>query len=294
VMAAKDPSSAFSMPPMMGGTQVVEAPPRSGAVKQEVVVKPKTVLRPLGPGTIPGYITTVEEYKKYGERQELERRVGAIENEKLRLKLEMEKMLKLPDTDRTWIGTLRVPNMGIGTIAWSTQTDEDAMRLDKLAVHARQAGLTFFDTAERYGAAPMAMIPAALNGVSQSVFPHPTYADSGDPTYLGGDCESNLARWALGGTVATKFTPTPWRRSPKDVVEAARASAARLGVEQLDLYQIHMPDIIQPFKRFGVEEVKNEVYWDGLAECYLSGLCKNVGVSNYGPALLAQAHAYLK
>ena len=34
-------------------------------------------------------------------------------------------------------------------------------------------------------------------------------------------------------------------------------------------------------------------YWDGLAECYHSGLVKNVGVSNYGPTLLARAHAHL-
>ena len=33
-------------------------------------------------------------------------------------------------------------------------------------------------------------------------------------------------------------------------------------------------------------------YW-GLAECYHSGLVKNVGVSNYGPTLLARAHAHL-
>ena len=31
------------------------------------------------------------------------------------------------------------------------------------------------------------------------------------------------------------------------------ASAARLGVKQIPLYQIHFPDIIQPFKAFGLE-----------------------------------------
>ena len=54
-----------------------------------------------------------------------------------------------------------------------------------------------------------------------------------------------------------------------------------------------MPDIIQPFSGVGVADVKDELYWDGLAECYLSGLVKNVGVSNYGPTLLARAQEHL-
>ena len=112
-------------------------------------------------------------------------------------------------------------------------------------------------------------------------------------SYLGGDCETNLARWGAGATVATKFTPTPWRRSAQDVIDAAERSAERLGVKQLDLYQIHMPDIIQPFSRFGGQDIKDEIYWDGLVECYKRGLVKNVGVSNYGPTLLARAHEHL-
>jgi pyridoxine 4-dehydrogenase len=146
-----------------------------------------------------------------------------------------------------------------------------------------EKGLDFFDTAERYGASPLSMIPAALAGVGLPV----------DKSYLGGDCESNLARWGAGSKVATKFTPTPWRRSVQDVVHAAEKSAERLGVQQLDLYQIHMPDIIQPFARFGKTEVKDEIYWDGLIECYKRGLVKNVGVSNYGPTMLARAQEHL-
>ena len=185
--------------------------------------------------------------------------------------------------DRTAIGNLVVPSMGIGTIAWTAKSDEDKMRIDAIAQHAREAGLNFFDTAERYGASPVAMIPAALAGVGVPV----------DSSYLGGDCESNLARWGAGATVATKFTPTPWRRSAADVLRVAEQSAARLGVQQLDLYQIHMPDIIQPFARFGGADVKDEIYWDGLAECYNRGLVKNVGVSNYGPTLLRRAQEHL-
>lgn len=64
-------------------------------------------------------------------------------------------------------------------------------------------------------------------------------------------------------------------------------------MEQIPLYQIHFPDIIQPLKVFGREERKDELYWDGLAECYQSGLAANVGVSNYGPETLLRAQEVL-
>jgi len=186
--------------------------------------------------------------------------------------------------DKTRIGNLIVPHLGIGTIAWTANDDEGMLAIDTIAQRAREQGLDFFDTAERYGAPPLAMIPAALANFGLPV----------DKSYLGGDCESNLgAHWGSGAKIATKFTPTPWRRSAKDVVDAAMASAERLQVQQLDLYQVHMPDIIQPFSAFGVEDVKDEAYWNGLIECYKRGLVKNVGVSNYGPTLLARAQEHL-
>jgi pyridoxine 4-dehydrogenase len=77
------------------------------------------------------------------------------------------------------------------------------------------------------------------------------------------------------------------------VVDACKASASRLGVDQIPLYQIHFPDIIQPLKAFGRENCKDELYWEGLAECYQSGLAANVGVSNYGPENLLRAQEAL-
>jgi len=245
--------------------------------------------------------------------------------------------------DRTKIGTLDVPNMGLGTIAWTPKTDEDRARIKEASDAAKAAGLNFFDTAERYGASPASLIPAALAGVGLSVplveaalsffageravTSAETLANSpllrGDTlgpallatasaegltrggvslpildVGLGGDCETNLAPgeargWAFGGFVGTKFSPTPWRRSPDDVVEAAADAATRLGVDAIDLYQVHFPDIIQPFRGLGLEDKKDEIYWEGLAKAYHAGLVKNVGVSNYGPTLLARAHKYL-
>lgn len=73
--------------------------------------------------------------------------------------------------------------------------------------------------------------------------------------------------------VATKFAPLPWKLSRSDVVSACKDSLKRLGLESLDLYQLHFP-----------AAWKNEAFWDGLGDCYEQGLVRAVGVSNYGSA----------
>merc|ERR1740115_57701 len=88
----------------------------------------------------------------------------------------------LPGPDRTRIGTLDVPHMGIGTIAWSPDTPEDFERYGAVARAAMDEGLTFFDTAERYGAKGTALIPAALAAIGLPV----------EQDYLGGDTEPRL------------------------------------------------------------------------------------------------------
>jgi len=197
-----------------------------------------------------------------------------------------------PIRDRTNIGTLSVPHIGLGTIAWSPDGPEDESRYAEVAATAMNAGLDLFDTAERYGAKGTDLIPAALAAMGVPLRGLPVGHD-GSGEYLGGDTESRLGTWAQGGTIMTKFAPTPWRGDAKAVVDACRGSATRLGGGSVDLMQVHMPDIIQPFARFGVENRREEAHWDGLAECYHSGLAKNVGVSNYGPTLLERAHEHL-
>jgi len=93
--------------------------------------------------------------------------------------------------------------------------------------------------------------------------------------------------------VATKFTPSPWRQTVQSVVDACEESRERLGVDQIDLYQLHMPDIVQPLRKFGFGSSKDEIYWEGLAECYKRGLVKNVGVCNYGPTLMEKCQKAL-
>ena len=103
--------------------------------------------------------------------------------------------------------------------------------------------------------------------------------------HFANECKEAALREAQASgevAVATKFAPVPWRQNADDVVAACKASRERLGVEQIDLYQIHFPDIIQPLKSFGLERRKDEEYWEGLARCYELGLAANVGVCVVG------------
>jgi pyridoxine 4-dehydrogenase len=188
-------------------------------------------------------------------------------------------------SDRTKIGTLDVPNLALGTIAWSAKGEAEHGRdYGTLARTAAAEGMNLFDTAERYGASGSSLIPASLKAMGLPV----------KQDYLGGDTETRLGEWLHdSGTIMTKFAPTPFRGDAQDIVDACRGSASRRGRESVDLIQIHMPDIIQPFAAFGFENRREEQHWDGLAECYHSGLAKNVGVSNYGPTLLKRAHEHL-
>jgi len=173
-------------------------------------------------------------------------------------------------TPRRPLGTLRISEAGLGTLNLALDKTEDPAAAGALAA-ALAAGCNFVDTAEAYGF-----------GSSE-----------------------RLTKWAVaqaGATigcgegdvmVATKFAPLPWRPGASSVVEACRASAERLGVEQIPLYQIHWPDIIQPFKAFGLERRKDEEYWDGLARCVEEGLAANVGVCNYGPTMTRRVHDFL-
>ena len=87
--------------------------------------------------------------------------------------------------------------------------------------------------------------------------------------------------------IATKFAPLPWRFTRASVVDACRASLARLGVDQMSLYIQHWPG-------FGPSMFSNDAYLDGLADCVEQGLTKAVGVSNFNAQRLRKAHAALK
>lgn len=81
-----------------------------------------------------------------------------------------------------------------------------------------------------------------------------------------------------------------------DVIEALKQTLSDLQLEYLDLYLVHWP-IAQkkeiPFVSkvddfISLEELSNEVTWEGMEKAVELGLTKHIGVSNFGPKALQQ------
>ncbi len=83
--------------------------------------------------------------------------------------------------------------------------------------------------------------------------------------------------------IATKFFPLPWRWTKGNVTRALRGSLERIGLDRVDLYQIHWPSPLIPI----------ETYVEGLAAAHRLGLTRAVGVSNYDKTQMQRAYTVL-
>ena len=135
--------------------------------------------------------------------------------------------------EKTWGMGGYDPSLTVATIeeAWSASID---------------AGATFFDTAEVYG-----------SGESERI--------------IGGLLANDPGR-AARVQLATKFMPVPWKLNVRSALAASlRASLERLGLESVDLYQIHGPISLRGHAALA----------EAMAEVHQTGLVRAVGVSNY-------------
>jgi aryl-alcohol dehydrogenase-like predicted oxidoreductase len=167
------------------------------------------------------------------------------------------------EEDRIRLGSsdLYVSPLGIGTWAWGDRlfwgygrgeySDDD---LEAAFQASREAGINFFDTAEMYG-----------RGRSEQLLGR-FLRDSGDDV-----------------VVATKFFPFPWRLRRADLPKALQASLERLGMERVDVYQIHWP----------FPPVPIWTWMAAMADVVEAGLVRAVGVSNYSPEQTRRAVAAL-
>lgn len=155
---------------------------------------------------------------------------------------------------------IQVSLLGLGTWQWGdrlfwgygkSHTESDVQAAFQASL---EAGICFFDTAEVYG--------------------------SGRSELLLGELIQNVKQPLV---IATKYMPFPWRFWKGRLRSALRASLNRLGLERVDLYQIHMP----------LPPVPIEMWADALADAVDAGLVRAVGVSNFNAAQMLKAHAVL-
>jgi aryl-alcohol dehydrogenase-like predicted oxidoreductase len=155
---------------------------------------------------------------------------------------------------------LTVPALGVGIWSWGDtrywQYGQNYTRGDVSQAYRAclDAGLNFFDTAEIYG--------------------------SGASERLLGECSRADGRPII---IASKFAPFPNRFSARTLLQALDASLERLGVAQIDLYQIHWP-----YSLINLNDMM-----DALAEAVHAGKVRTVGISNYSAKLMQKAHARL-
>ena len=122
---------------------------------------------------------------------------------------------------------------------------------------AFEAGVTLFDTADIYG------FDGAGGFGDAEVLLGRIFADS-----------PGLRERMVLSTKGGILPPLPYDSSPAYLAKALDASLTRLGVEQVDLYQIHRPDILTH-----PQEAAR-----ALEDMVTAGKVRAVGVSNYTPA----------
>ncbi len=83
--------------------------------------------------------------------------------------------------------------------------------------------------------------------------------------------------------VATKFFPFPWRIRKQGLFRALKNSLERLGLEKVDLYQIHWPPVTSSI----------ELFAEALAEIVKAGLTRAVGVSNFDKSQMQRVYSVL-
>jgi len=155
---------------------------------------------------------------------------------------------------------LHAVELGLGAWQWGDRMvwqyghgygDEDAGKAFKVSVNE---GIRFVDTAEVYG-----------SGLSERLLGR--FLKQTDQPIL----------------VATKFFPYPWRFTRNALPRALKGSLERIGIESVDLYQIHWPAVT----------MSTDLLMDGLAECVKTGMTRTAGVSNFGHNRMVAAYSAL-
>jgi len=154
------------------------------------------------------------------------------------------------EINRLGFGAMRITGQGI----WGQPADHDAAI--QVLRRAVELGVNFIDTADAYGP------EISENLIREALAPY----DGVTIATKGGMTRSGPNQWSADGR-------------PEHIREALEASLRRLGVEQIELYQLHRPDPQVPF----LDSV--QTFFDLQRE----GKVRHVGLSNVSVEQLEQA-----
>ncbi len=153
---------------------------------------------------------------------------------------------------------VRVNAIGLGTWAWGAKRiwsygrTHDRADVDQTWQRAVELGQTFLDTAMIYGIGESErIIGDLLRTTEEEMF------------------------------IATKYFPL--HLNPRSIRGAARASLRRLGVREIDLYQVHWPNPLLSLKATMRE----------MERLVSEGMIRHIGVSNFNVSQLDAARSYL-
>ena len=150
------------------------------------------------------------------------------------------------------VGSLQVSAVGLGcnNFGWRIDAEASAKVIDT----AIESGVTFFDTADRYG-----------KGQSED--------------FLGRALGKRRDQIILATKFGMEMEKGQQGASPKYVLEAIDASLRRLRTDRIDLYQLHQPDPKTP-----ITDTLGAL--DGLVR---AGKVREVGCSNFSVAQIREA-----
>jgi len=155
------------------------------------------------------------------------------------------------------IGTWAIGGLGY-QYSWGPQDDQDSIK----AIHrGLELGINWIDTAAGYGL-----------GHAERIISQALEEWQGSRPYVFTKCG---LRWDEEGNISTVLTPESLRQECED-------SLQRLGVDVIDLYQIHWPTDVQE---------ENDAGWETMSALQKEGKVRWIGVSNFSVEQMKHAQA---
>ena len=175
---------------------------------------------------------------------------------------------------------IEVSKICLGTMTWGEQNTEKEghYQMD----YALDMGINFFDTAEMYAVPPKKETQGSTERIIGSWFKQRKSRDRVIlATKVSGRSPLNWLR----------DEDRPTEQSREQIFEAVDKSLSRLGIDYIDLYQLHWPD--RPMNLFGggsinyehIDKPSNDIsiILESLNELVKMGKIRHVGLSNETP-----------